>query len=683
MKTKCRAIKNSGEQCTNNAKSEYAFEYCGLHKHLFKAKDATENFTQPIKKKKRPLKRDVIILLVGSVIGAILTIVVSEYYFRKSGEQSKEQFEEQSKDIKTAFEDKVVIEETPDAFSLVTWDIFENIEVSDRKKHIDRLFSLSNNDPKVRDEVCKFFCEYIRKTTSREDYQKKYNKQPSEEIQYIINLLFVKTITKRYIKDNQSVSSSIYIFDSCGKDLTKAFLYGTDFNFAKLSNVNFTNAKLNEVKFWNAELTNAYFGSRFYYPIKYDDNTQLRNVDFNNAKLDSVNFEIAQFSTVSFLNATLNNICFTRAKLNAVDFNDAKLREVDFYDAILSEINFKGTSLEKYHYNEITKQGRSRELTSTTEQISDALSGVQINGVRWATRNVDTRGKFADKPEDVGNRYQWNRLVVQTETYFKNGRATYIPGYSPNYSWTENYDPSPAGWRVPTINEIESLLDTSKVSNKWTTFNNVKGRIFTDKTNDNSIFLPAVGYRDPNRDINRDPPEGKLYNRGESGYYWSSASDGNTVYARNLYFNGNYAVTNTSHRGNCLSVRSVAKLFFTNLQILSLAANSTLFQNKIGSFTATLKNNENTAYNSRLWFYLEKPDNKKNPQQCRVGKGEVFSIDPGETKTINITDTIILPPDTYNCNMVFDVNNNPGNMALYQFSNKQNPLGVQVTIHKP
>lgn len=374
---------------------------------------------------------------------------------------------------------------------------------------------------------------------------------------------------------------------------------------------------------------------------------------------------------------------FTRAKLNAVDFNDAKLIEVDFYDAILSEINFKGTSLEKYHYNEITKQGRSRELTSTTEQISDALSGLQINGVRWATRNVDTRGKFADKPEDVGNRYQWNRLIVEIARPSIHPRGFNF-GYATGYSWTGNYDPSPNGWRVPTINEIEKLLDSTKVNNEWTTYNGVKGRIFTDKTNGNSIFLPAVGYRDPNRDINRDPPDGKLYNIGESGYYWSSASDGNSVYARNLYFNGNYAVTNTSHRGNCLSVRSVAKSFAKlknnannpDLHILSLTANETLYQNQIGKFTATLKNNGNADYNSRLWFYLEKPD----VRQLRIGNGDIFFIAVGETKTITITDIVDLQPDTYNCNMVFDANNAPSDIATFQFDNLKNPLGVQVIV---
>ena len=35
--------------------------------------------------------------------------------------------------------------------------------------------------------------------------------------------------------------------------------------------------------------------------------------------------------------------------------------------------------------------------------------GVVINGVRWATRNVDMPGTFAETPESLGMLFQWNR----------------------------------------------------------------------------------------------------------------------------------------------------------------------------------------------------------------------------------------------------------------------------------
>ncbi|MDR0231196.1 MAG: hypothetical protein LBI82_03660 [Dysgonamonadaceae bacterium] len=112
-----------------------------------------------------------------------------------------------------------------------------------------------------------------------------------------------------------------------------------------------------------------------------------------------------------------------------------------------------------------------------------------------------------------------------------------------------------------------------------------------------------------------------------------------------------------------------------SLEILTLTANGTFLQNQPGSFTATLRNSGNATYNSRLWFYLEKPV-IYNPNQL-VGAGNIYSIEAGETKTITISDVITLPPDTYDCNMVFDANNNPSDMDTYQFSN---PPTLQVMV---
>ena len=113
-----------------------------------------------------------------------------------------------------------------------------------------------------------------------------------------------------------------------------------------------------------------------------------------------------------------------------------------------------------------------------------------------------------------------------------------------------------------------------------------------------------------------------------------------------------------------------------NLELLSLTVNGTLYQNKTGTISATFKNSGKLAYNSRLWAYMEKPVTF-NPHQT-IGSDEVYSIAVGETKTITFTGIITLPPDTYDCNVVFDANNNPDNMDIYQF---HNVLGVQAKVH--
>ena len=188
--------------------------------------------------------------------------------------------------------------------------------------------------------------------------------------------------------------------------------------------------------------------------------------------------------------------------------------------------------------------------------INEPISGdgwVLINGVKWATCNVDAPGTFAAAPESAGMFYQWNRKVAWSVTYplqNSNGGTTWDDSTPSGTEWTKANDPSPAGYRVPTFEEIESLLNTTYVTNEWTTQNGVFGRKFTDKSNGNSIFLPAVGYRFSGN--------GTLYLAGSDGYYWSSTQyDSNLAY--DLFFDSYNADWNGSYRNYGRSVRPVAE----------------------------------------------------------------------------------------------------------------------------
>jgi uncharacterized protein (TIGR02145 family) len=180
---------------------------------------------------------------------------------------------------------------------------------------------------------------------------------------------------------------------------------------------------------------------------------------------------------------------------------------------------------------------------------NSTADAVLINGVRWATCNVDQPGTFAASPETPGMFYQWNRKKAWPATGSVTG---WDNSYPTGDSWEAANDPSPAGYRVPTLDEIKKLLDETNVSNEWTTVNNVKGRKFTDKNNGNSIFLPAVGYRYSSY--------GTLDYDGASGYYWRSAVlERDERYASNLYFDSYVADWAVNYRSCGFSVRPVAE----------------------------------------------------------------------------------------------------------------------------
>jgi len=130
--------------------------------------------------------------------------------------------------------------------------------------------------------------------------------------------------------------------------------------------------------------------------------------------------------------------------------------------------------------------------TKTTDE------GVVIGGVKWATRNVDEFGTFAEKPENFGMFYQWNRKLVWSAIDPIEGVA--IPNWNASYTqgskWEQENDPCPVGWRVPTKEEQQTLLlNTEK---ELTTQNGIMGLKLTDKVTGNSLFFPARGFRSDN-----------------------------------------------------------------------------------------------------------------------------------------------------------------------------------------
>jgi len=184
---------------------------------------------------------------------------------------------------------------------------------------------------------------------------------------------------------------------------------------------------------------------------------------------------------------------------------------------------------------------------------SDNEEGVVINGVRWATRNVDAPGTFAKNPEDAGMFYQWGKNVGWSSTdpmINSNGGTTWNSTGSTSFIWERANDPSPAGWRVPNNDEFQSLFNPNKVSQEKTIFNGVNGCKFTDITTGKSIFLPAAGLRTNNA--------GVMYYRGSYGQYWSNTTpSGDSAYYMLICSNNDGLAYN--YRAYGYTLRSVAE----------------------------------------------------------------------------------------------------------------------------
>ena len=175
--------------------------------------------------------------------------------------------------------------------------------------------------------------------------------------------------------------------------------------------------------------------------------------------------------------------------------------------------------------------------------------------VKWATCNIGTT-----IPEGYGDYFAWGETEpAPNNNYISSNCATngldnsqlQSQGYIDDKgNLTAQHDAATANWegywRMPTKNEINELLKNCTWT--WTTQNDVIGYKVTSKTNGNSIFLPAAGYRD----------DSSLYRAGYSGFIWSSslgADDRSNGCSMSFHFSHVYMGAHYRYYG--LSVRPV------------------------------------------------------------------------------------------------------------------------------
>ncbi|MBO5703680.1 MAG: hypothetical protein J6R91_03785 [Bacteroidaceae bacterium] len=160
------------------------------------------------------------------------------------------------------------------------------------------------------------------------------------------------------------------------------------------------------------------------------------------------------------------------------------------------------------------------------------------SGTLWADRNVG-----ADSPEAYGDYFAWGETEPKDyyawNTYkWCNGSSKTQTKYcnDSSYGTVDNktvldladdaaYVNMGSEWRMPTFTELDELWDNCTWT--WTTQNGVEGYKVTGPNN-NSLFLPAAGYRDYS----------SLSSAGSYGSYWSSSLDDKSepAFAYGLFF---------------------------------------------------------------------------------------------------------------------------------------------------
>ena len=177
------------------------------------------------------------------------------------------------------------------------------------------------------------------------------------------------------------------------------------------------------------------------------------------------------------------------------------------------------------------------------------------SGTLWATCNVG-----ASSPEEYGDYFAWGETTTSStydwSAYFDtdDGGSTFMK-YNNNGGKME-LDPADdaatanwgSNWQMPSLEQIQELINREYTTRTSTTQNGVDGRKITSNSNGNSIFLPAAGYRF----------DSSLYYPGSDGFYWSrSLYADNSANANLLFFTSSGITCRNDLRYAGFSVRPV------------------------------------------------------------------------------------------------------------------------------
>ena len=228
------------------------------------------------------------------------------------------------------------------------------------------LFHLAKDTEDLRQTVLDILCAYIRRTTGEVEYRKECGAKPSEEIQSLLTLLFVREYAT---------------FKGCHVDLQGSWLNGAvlhraHLRGADLSRTHLQGAKLPEAYLQGAELSAA----------------QLQDAYFRGAYLQGAKLSNAHLQGANLLESHLQG-----AELSAADLQGANLRGANLQGAELSAADLQGAYLHEAHLQGAYLHGASLSgAVLSAAQLQGATCGIFPLESSFATRIRQRIGRESD-----------------------------------------------------------------------------------------------------------------------------------------------------------------------------------------------------------------------------------------------------------------------------------------------
>ena len=245
------------------------------------------------------------------------------------------------------------------------------------------LFHLAQDTEDLRQTVLDGLCAHIRQTTGEYEYQnqKKYKvpedgsdvSKPSEEVQSLLNLLFVQEhdVFKGLSADLRG--SWMMGADLRTARLESAVLVGVDLQEANLTRANLQGSNLERAQLQGANLDAANLqGSNL-------TRADLQRVDLKGANLQGVDLKGANLQRANLQRAKLQGVVLWAAKLQGVDLTEAQIQAANLWVAKLQEANLTEAQLQGVISKKNCLISFEKRIRTQIGKESD-LSGITFEG---------------------------------------------------------------------------------------------------------------------------------------------------------------------------------------------------------------------------------------------------------------------------------------------------------------
>ena len=276
------------------------------------------------------------------------------------------------------------------------------------------LFHLADDTPYLRQTVLDILCGHIRWRTTAPEYQQRYRDRPSEEVQSILNLMFVQehnVFGEGRINLRTSWLDGVQLENARlrAADLTAASLRRASLAAAQLQGANLRGAQMHSV-----DLTGAYMQAADLTDARLNDgvlqDTHLQMAVLESAKLPRAILIGAQMHAANLSGAELHDAQMMSAVLMGADVI-AYLQGADLMDAHLQGADLTGAQLQGASLFGAQLQGASLHWARLHQT---SLDGAGLQGIQRGAA-----GDFAERITRSVGRESYTSTVRfgEPETY--------------------------------------------------------------------------------------------------------------------------------------------------------------------------------------------------------------------------------------------------------------------------